>query len=177
MSECVRCFWCYFSLQVIHKTKQKKKQTFFSVQSQPCSLLTVAHLSALCAPCAKCKQSRIDARLKSFAFFFHELVRRENKSKLKTHLNPAKQKLSNFCWCFQCAILLLSVTIVTCLFWFFFEGDLRTFDSIAFDSAGLLCSHSQGCFSFIFSLIFFNSIANFWLVFRIVFELFWLWFC
>lgn len=55
---------------------------------------------------------------------------------------------------------------------FFFEGDLRTFDSIAFDSAGLLCSHSQGCFSFIFSLIFFNSIANFWLVFRIVFELF-----
>lgn len=142
------------------------------MQRQSCSLLTVAHLNALYAPCAKCKQSRVDARLKSFAFFFSRVGSKRKQIQTENTFKSGKAKTIEFLLMFSVCDSVAFGHDCHLFVLFFFEGDLRTFDSIAFDSAGLLCSHSQGCFSIIFSLIFFISIANFWLVFRIVFELF-----
>lgn len=165
----------FFSLQVIHKTKSKRQ--LFSA-CQPCSFDS-------CSPSVRTLNENVNKGAgsnwhawKKF-FSFSSWFKEKTNPKRKHTFKSGKQKLSNFVlfWCYQCAILLLLVTIVTCCLWFCFEGLAHVIFSLLIRL--LLILQGVAVFAFVLvGLLLFRTFANFsvklpicgWIFFRVLFR-------
>lgn len=141
VNECVRCFDVIFL--IVSYIKQSPNVNFcFSVQGQPC---TFDSCSPLHCSHLEQKVNKGRAELASIKTVFSRFgSKRKQFQNWNTHLNPASKnyRILLLFWCYFLFSMCDSVAFChdchDCCLWLFWGTHAR--HSIAFDSAGLLCS-------------------------------------